>query len=65
MVKGDGFTFPVGFDPNGVVTGGVFGFNYVPESAFVNAKGVVTEVYYGAIPKQQLASGIKSLVAAK
>jgi thiol-disulfide isomerase/thioredoxin len=64
MVKQDDFTFPVAFDPQAVVTAGVFGFNYVPESAFVNSKGVVTEVYYGAIPKQQLASGIKNLKSA-
>lgn len=63
MVKHSDFTSPVAFDPNAVVTSGVFGFGYVPESVFVNAQGVVTEVYYGAIPKQQLASGIRSLIA--
>jgi len=64
MVKRDGFTFPVAFDPNGVVTSGLFGFGYVPESVFVSAQGVVTGVYFGAIPKQQLASSIKSLESA-
>jgi thiol-disulfide isomerase/thioredoxin len=64
MVRKDGFTFPVAFDPNGVVTSGLFGFSYVPESVFVSAKGVVTGVYYGAIPKRQLASSIKSLYSA-
>lgn len=64
MVEKDGFTFPVAFDPNGVVTSGVFGFSYVPESVFVSAQGVVTGVYYGAIPKRQLASSIKSLNSA-
>ena len=40
---------------------GVFGFGQVPESVFVNSKGVVERVYYGAIPKQELARGIKML----
>jgi thiol-disulfide isomerase/thioredoxin len=64
MIKKDDATFPVAFDPNGVVTTGIFGFSYVPESVLVNAKGVVTNVYLGAIPKQKLASGIKSLKSA-
>ena len=61
MVKKDGVTFPVAFDPNGAVTSGIFGFSTVPESVFVNAKGIVASVYFGAIPKKQLASGIKRL----
>ncbi len=61
MVKKDGVTFPVAFDPNGVVTSGIFRFTAVPESVFVNAKGVVTGVDFGAIPKKQLASAIHSL----
>ncbi|HEV3268509.1 MAG TPA: TlpA disulfide reductase family protein [Acidimicrobiales bacterium] len=64
MVKKDGVTFPVAFDPNAAVTSGIFGFGAVPESVFVNAKGIVTDVYFGAIPKKQLASGIKLLKAA-
>lgn len=61
MVKKDGVTFPVAFDPNGTITSGIFGFGTVPESVFVNAKGIVTNVYFGAIPKKQLASDIKHL----
>jgi thiol-disulfide isomerase/thioredoxin len=64
MVKKDGVTFPVAFDPNGTVTTGIFGFGAVPESVFVNAKGIVTNVYFGAIPKKKLASGIKLLKSA-
>ncbi|HUY16189.1 MAG TPA: TlpA disulfide reductase family protein [Acidimicrobiales bacterium] len=64
MVRKDGVTFPVAFDPNGAVTSGIFGFGAVPESVFVNAKGIVTNVYFGAIPKKQLASGIKLLKSA-
>ncbi len=61
FVKKDGVTFPVAFDADGDVTTGVFGFAELPESVFINAKGVVTRVYIGAIPEAQLASGIKSL----
>ena len=61
MVKKDGVTFQVAFDPNGVVTSGIFGFLAVPESVFVNAKGVVTGVHFGAIPKKQLADAIRAL----
>jgi peroxiredoxin len=61
MIKKDDVTFPVAFDPNGEVTTGVFGFGQVPESVFVNSKGIVERVYYGAIPRQQLARGIKML----
>jgi hypothetical protein len=46
------------------VTTGIFGFGAVPESVFVNAQGVVTQVYIGAIPKKQLASGIVKLKSA-
>ena len=61
MMKRDGVKFPVIFDPNGTVTTGEFGFDTVPESVFVNAKGVVTNVYYGAIPASTLAKGIAAL----
>lgn len=54
-------TFPLAFDPNGVVTTGIFKFSYVPETVFVSGSGVVKQVYYGAIPVDQLKSGIASL----
>ena len=56
-----GVGFPVVFDANGSVTSGDFGFQTLPETVFVNAKGVVTKVYYGAIPTKQLSAGITSL----
>jgi thiol-disulfide isomerase/thioredoxin len=61
FVKKDGVTFPVAFDANGTVTSGDFGFQGLPESVFINAKGVVKGVYPGAIPEHVLASGIKML----
>lgn len=61
MVDRAGFRFPVAFDPSGAVTSGIFGFSTVPESVFLDAKGVVLSVYFGAIPKSDLAAGIKLL----
>jgi thiol-disulfide isomerase/thioredoxin len=64
FVKKDDVTFPVAFDANGLVTSGVFSFLTVPETVFVNSKGVVTQVYFGAIPVKELAQGIQSLKSA-
>jgi thiol-disulfide isomerase/thioredoxin len=61
MVKKDDVTVPVAFDPNGVVTTNIFGFEAVPESVFLNAKGVVKGVYLGAIPKKYFVEGLKLL----
>jgi hypothetical protein len=61
MIKKDDVTFPVAFDPNGTVTTGLFGFQAVPESVFLSPSGVVKGVYYGAIPKNILIEGLKSL----
>jgi thiol-disulfide isomerase/thioredoxin len=61
FVKKDGVTFPIAFDANGTVTSSVFGFQQLPESVFINEKGVVKKVYFGAVPERVLASGIKML----
>jgi thiol-disulfide isomerase/thioredoxin len=61
FVKKDGVTFPIAWDPNYTVTTGIFKFATIPETAFVNAKGVVTQIYFGAIPKGVLAKGIAAL----
>jgi len=63
FVKRSGVTFPIAFDPNGVVTTGIFQFAYVPETVFVSATGVLRQVYYGAIPKDVLVKGIAALRA--
>ena len=63
MIKKDGVTFPVAYDPNGTITTGLFGFEDVPESVFLNARGVVKAVYYGAIPKNVLIAGLKTLTS--
>ena len=61
FVKKSGVTFPIAFDPNGTVTTGIFQFAYVPETVFVSAKGILKQVYYGAIPKDVLVQGITAL----
>jgi thiol-disulfide isomerase/thioredoxin len=63
FVKRSGVTFPVAFDPNSTVTSNIFQFVTVPETAFVNAKGIVTQIYFGAIPKDVLVKGIAALRA--
>ena len=59
-----GVTFPVAFDPSTSVASGIFHFIGIPETVFVNAKGVVIQVYSGAIPKDQLVKGIAALGSA-
>jgi thiol-disulfide isomerase/thioredoxin len=61
FVTKSGVTFPIAFDPNDSVTTGVFQFATVPETAFVTAKGIVNQIYFGAIPKKALVQGIASL----
>ncbi len=59
-----GVTFPVAFDPSTSVASGIFHFIGIPETVFVNANGVVIQVYSGAIPKDELAKGIAALRSA-
>lgn len=61
FVAASGVTFPVAFDPQSTVTSGIFQINAIPDTAFVNSKGIVTEVYVGAIPRDQLIKGIAAL----
>jgi thiol-disulfide isomerase/thioredoxin len=63
FVKKSGVAFPVAFDPSADVTTGIFQFQTVPETAFVSAKGVVKQIYFGAIPKSVLITGIAALRA--
>jgi peroxiredoxin len=61
FVDHDHLTFPVGVDVAGDLTKDTFGFNGLPETVFVDAKGVVVGVRTGAISRAQLASGIASI----
>ncbi len=63
FVKKDHVTFPVAFDANGVVTSSTFDFLTLPETVFLNAKGVVESVHFGAISTSQLSKGIAKLSA--
>jgi cytochrome c biogenesis protein CcmG, thiol:disulfide interchange protein DsbE len=62
FVKKSGVAFPVAFDPN-LTVATLFNLEAIPDTAFVNAKGVVTQIYLGAIPKSTLAKGIATLRA--
>lgn len=64
FVARSGVTFPVAFDPNTAVTNGIFQINAIPDTVFVNARGIVTQVYIGAIPKDQLVKGLAALKSA-
>ena len=64
FVTKSGVTFPVAFDQSASVANGEFQLQGLPDTVFVNAKGVVTEVYQGAIPTSQLVSGISHLTHA-
>jgi len=61
FTKKDHVTFNVAFDPNDTITAGLFKFAALPETVFLNAKGVVEDVHVGAISTSQLARGISAL----
>ncbi|HEY1222708.1 MAG TPA: TlpA disulfide reductase family protein [Acidimicrobiales bacterium] len=61
FTKKDHVTFPIAFDPNDSITAGLFKFAALPETVFLNARGVVESVHVGAIRVAEFASGIKSL----
>jgi thiol-disulfide isomerase/thioredoxin len=61
FVARDRVAFPVAFDPNGSLTSGVFKFQTLPETVFVDATGTVRVVYYGAIPTGCLQSDIATI----
>jgi len=61
FVSGAGVTFPVAFDPSTSISNGIFQLQAIPDTVFVNARGVVTQVYQGAIPTGQLAKDIAAL----
>lgn len=63
FVARDHVRFPVASDPNGSVTDGVFGFATLPETVFVSARGVVTDVHFGAISNARFAQGVATLGA--
>jgi peroxiredoxin len=63
FIKKSDVTFPVAFDPNGVVTTNIFKFANVPETVFVSKHGVVQHVYFGAIPVSELKIGLADLLS--
>jgi thiol-disulfide isomerase/thioredoxin len=60
LVAKDGFDFPV-LPDNGAVTVSDFGFNGLPDTVALNARGVVTYVHVGATSDALLAKELASL----
>jgi peroxiredoxin len=58
FVASTGVTFPVGRDPDYAVTSGKFGFFGLPETVFVNGKGIVTSVHRGPTTPALLEQGV-------
>ncbi|MEO9181379.1 MAG: TlpA disulfide reductase family protein [Acidimicrobiales bacterium] len=58
-----GVTFPVGVDGNKAVAAGMFNISALPDTAFVSAKGVVSQIILGAVTDAELKSGIAALRA--
>ena len=54
------FTFPI-LEDAGSITQGDFDFSGLPDTVFVNAKGVVTAVHSGVISVAQLRAGLATL----
>lgn len=63
FVQKTGITFPVGADSAYAVTSGKFGFSGLPETVFVNGKGIVTEIHFGATTPAILRQGVKTMGA--
>ena len=61
FVRRVGARFPIVFDATTSVSNGIFQLLALPDTVFVNAKGVVTRVYIGAIPTTTLAHDIAIL----
>ena len=63
FVQKNGVTFPVGIDSMYAVTSGQFGFSGLPETVFVNAKGIITEIRFGATTPAILRQGVRAMGA--
>jgi cytochrome c biogenesis protein CcmG/thiol:disulfide interchange protein DsbE len=63
FVKKDNVTFPVGVDSVYAVTSGEFGFAGLPETVFVNGKGIITEIHFGATTPALLRQGVRAMGA--
>ncbi len=53
--------FPSAYDNNGTVANGTFFLSGLPDTVFVNAKGVVKELVSGPITNAQLDAGIREI----
>ena len=60
FVASTGIDFPVGRDPDYAVTAGKFGFFGLPETVFVNGRGIVTGVHRGPTTPALLRAGVSA-----
>jgi len=58
FVASTGMTFPVGRDDVYSVTAGKFGFVGLPETVFVNGRGQITSIHFGATTPALLRQGV-------
>jgi thiol-disulfide isomerase/thioredoxin len=61
FVRASGVRFPVGHDATLSVSNGLFHLTDFPATAFVNARGKLTDLVYGALTNAQLRTGVASL----
>jgi thiol-disulfide isomerase/thioredoxin len=60
FVTRSGVTFTVGVDSSYAVTSGKFGFVGLPETVFINGRGIITSIHYGATTPALLRDGVKA-----
>ena len=60
FVTRSGITFPVGVDSSYAVTSGKYGFVGLPETVFINGRGIITSIHYGATTPALLREGVKA-----
>lgn len=56
-----GWSFPVGQDTSYAVTSGTFGFQGLPETVVVDAKGVISYVKVGELSREELVKALDAL----
>ena len=59
-----GWSYPVGADTSFAVTTGTFGFQGLPETVVVDARGVITYVKTGELTKPELTKALDALPSA-
>jgi peroxiredoxin len=64
QIRGGGWTFPVGYDHDGVLAN-LYSVAICPQLAFIRRGGVVAGTTFGAVPEARLRARIATLVAGR